>query len=175
MKTFNLEIIPATLSDYPTIQNMARFYLYDISKSCGFISKDWACPENGLFECDDFKRYFENPTSKTYLLRVNKELAGFVLLDKSGQSPKTEWNMGQFFIMGKFQGKGIAQQVARQIWDLYPGLWEVSVIPENVKALAFWRKAVSIFTKENYQEEIKTIDYDEDQPNRYILSFDTRG
>jgi predicted acetyltransferase len=153
---------------------MARFYLYDISKSCGFISKDWACPENGLYECDDFKSYFENPTSRCYLIRMEKELAGFVLLDKAGKNPKTDWNMGQFFILGKFQGKGIARQVANDIWKLYPGLWEVSVIPENVKALAFWRKAISIFTKRRYSEEIKTIDYDEDQPERYILSFDAR-
>jgi hypothetical protein len=26
---FNITIIPATIADYPTIQNMGRFYVYD--------------------------------------------------------------------------------------------------------------------------------------------------
>ena len=41
-----INIIPATLADYPIIQNMARFYVSDMSRYCGFISSDRACPEN---------------------------------------------------------------------------------------------------------------------------------
>lgn len=33
-----ITLIKASLSDYPTIQNMARFYVYDMSRYCGFIS-----------------------------------------------------------------------------------------------------------------------------------------
>ena len=51
----NLKIKPATMDDYLTIQNMARFYVYDLSRYCGFISEDWACPADGLYECFDFK------------------------------------------------------------------------------------------------------------------------
>ena len=55
-------IIPAILVDYPTIQNMARFYVYDRTKYMG-----WECPEDGLFECIDFKYYFENPDEKAFI------------------------------------------------------------------------------------------------------------
>ena len=67
-------LIPATLNDYPTVQNMARFYLYDRTKYMG-----WDCPETGLFECIDFKHHFENPNDHAFLVRVDGELAGFVL------------------------------------------------------------------------------------------------
>ena len=81
--------------------------------------------------------------------------------------------MGEFFILAKFQGKGIGRAVAHQIWHMHPGTWEVSVIPENKTALTFWRNAISIFTGGKYFEEMKTVDHDEHQPKRYILTFDT--
>lgn len=167
------QLVQATIADYPTIQNMARFYAYDMSRYCGFISNEWAFPKDGLYESHDFKKYFQEPNRKAFLVKIDDELAGFVLLNKMGTLPSTEWNMGEFFVLAKFQGKGIAKQIAHQIWEQFNGKWEVSVIPENEKALAFWRKAISDFTNAHYKEEIKEIDYDKSQPIRYILSFDT--
>lgn len=37
---FHPKLTPASIHDYPTIQNMARFYVYDMSRYCGFISED---------------------------------------------------------------------------------------------------------------------------------------
>lgn len=170
-----ISIVSAALNDYPTIQNMARFYVYDLSRECGFISKEWAIPKNGLYESFDFKNYFEDPTRKAFIIKVNNELAGFVLLDQIGTSLDINWNMGEFFILGKFQGTGVGRQVAHQIWNMYPGSWEISVIPENKQALTFWRKAISSFTDGEYSEEIKVVDYDPDQPNRYIFNFNTNN
>lgn len=81
--------------------------------------------------------------------------------------------MAEFFILAKFQGKGIGQNIAGQIWDLVPGKWEVSVIPENRAALSFWQKTIADYTAGHYQQEIKTIDYDEHQPKRIIFTLKT--
>jgi len=51
-----IKLVPASLSDYPVIQNMARFYVYDMSEYMG-NEKGWEMPENGLYECIDFKKY----------------------------------------------------------------------------------------------------------------------
>lgn len=170
-----IKIVTATLTDYPIIQNMARFYVYDLSRYCGFISSDWAMPEDGLYKSFDFQKYFEEHSHKSYLIKVGGELAGFVLLNQAGTNPKTNWNMGEFFIIARFQGKGIGKQVAQQIFDMYIGNWEVSVIPENKSALGFWEKTVSAYNKGNFEREIKTISYDEHQPHRVIFSFETNG
>jgi len=167
-------LVPATLADYPTLQNMARFYVYDLSRSCGFISADWACPKDGLYESFDYKHYFEDKTRHAFLIKVGKELAGFVLLHREGSNPKVDWVMAEFFVLAKFQNKGIGENIASQLFKQFPGTWEISVIPENTKALAFWRKTISKFTDDHYSEEIKIVEYDKDQPKRYILSFDTR-
>lgn len=170
-----IRILEAQMDDYPCIQNMARFYVYDISRECGSISSDWAIPENGLYECFDFKNYFEEPSRKAYLIKVYDEIAGFVLLDNEVKNPHNTINMGEFFIIAKFQDQGIASRVAKEIWNMHQGKWEVSVIPNNKPALKFWEKAISEFTFGTFNKQIKEVAYDEHCPRRIIFEFDTQN
>lgn len=171
-KPLKADLIKAPTDAYPLVRNLARFYGYDMSRSCGFVENwDWAFPENGLYEGCEVKRYFEDKEHYPFLVKIGEELAGFVLIDKKGTKPSTDWNMGEFFIVAKFQGKGIGKQVAELAWEQFPGFWEVTVIPENTPALAFWRKIVSDFTKGEYSEEMKLIYPKAPQPDRYVLSF----
>ena len=55
----NIELKPATISDYQIVQNMARHYVYDRTGYMG-----WPCSDDGKFECIDFKHYFENSDEK---------------------------------------------------------------------------------------------------------------
>jgi len=146
-----MQLIKATIADYQTIQNMARFYVYDRTKYMG-----WECPENGMFECIDFKHYFESANEQAFLIRVNDELAGFVLLDKMILTEQVDWNIGEFFVLAKFQGKGIARQVAKEIFKQFPGKWSVAVMPENIKAVNFWRKMITDVSGGNFKEFFKT-------------------
>lgn len=171
-KQLKAELIKAPADAYPIVKNMARFYGYDMSRSCGFVEDwDWAFPENGLYEGCDVKRYFEDKDRYAFLVKVDNELAGFVLIHKNGINPSTDWNMGEFFIVAKFQGKSIGKQAAHLAWQQLPGLWEISVIPENTPALAFWRKSISEYTNGQYNEEIKSVYPNTHQPDRYVLSF----
>lgn len=166
-----INIIPATLSDYPMIQNMARLYVYDLSRECGFISPDWALPPDGLYESFDFKDYFQNSDKRVFLIRSDQEIAGFILLDQSGLFPETTWNMGEFFVLAKFQNKGVGTFAATKIWDMHPGNWEVSVIPENKNAANFWRRVISEYSSNVFTESIQHVDYDSDQPQRIVFQF----
>lgn len=170
---YQVKIIPADLNDYPIIQNLGKFYVYDISKYCGFISKEWAIEPDGQYQCFDLKDYFTNPNKKAFVVKlIDGELVGFVLLDKSATDKKTDWNMGEFFILAKFQGKKVASYVAKWIFLQYSGKWEVSVIPENTRALKFWRRTINEISFGDYKEQVKRIDYDRNQPNRVIFNFE---
>lgn len=170
-----ISIIKALTDDYPCIQNMARFYVYDLSRECGALSSDWAMPEDGLYESFDFKNYFEAPSRKAYLVKVYDEIAGFALLNQATDDSINTWNMGEFYIIAKFQGQGVASRVAREIWTRHPGMWEVSVIPSNKTALKFWEKAISEFTCGAFNKQIKEVAYDEHCPRRIIFEFDTQN
>ncbi|ABV84905.1 Putative acetyltransferase [Rickettsia massiliae MTU5] len=47
-----------------------------------------------------------------------------MLLNKVGTHYKIDWNMGHFFIIARFQNKGVGRQVVKQIWQMHKGLWE---------------------------------------------------
>jgi len=79
--------------------------------------------------------------------------------------------MGEFFIIAKYQGKGIAARVAKDIFSKFNGFWEILVIPENKRAILFWRKVIGNFTHNNYVEKNIKVDFDKDQHNRIILTF----
>ena len=167
-----IQILEASIDDYQCIQNMARFYVYDLSRECGSISSEWAIPKDGLYESFDFKEYFIDSSRKAYIVKVYEELAGFVLLNQECENSENTWNMGEFFIIAKFKGQGIGAQVAKEIWNMHPGKWEVSVIPNNKSALAFWEKCITQCTNSTFKKQIKIVSYDENCPERIIFEFD---
>jgi len=176
MKRFNpiIKIVAASLEDYSLIQNMARFYVYDISRYCGNISAGWALPNDGLYESFDFKNYFEDPSRKAFRITVNQEQAGFILLNQVVIFSDSKWNVDEFFIIAKFQRCGIGRQVATMLWDMYSGSWEVSVIPENKPAVLFWTKTISNYTQNEFLREIITVPFDKEQPKRILFRFNTK-
>ncbi len=152
----NIWLYKASASDKEIIQNLGRFYVYEMSRYCGFLS-GWEVPDNGLFECIDLSSYSEKPDRHAFLIKVGGELAGFVLISKVGSTPDVDWNIGEFFVVSKFQGKGVGRHVAKQVFNLFPGIWETSQIPENKAALDFWEKVVNSYTNGQYEKSLKMI------------------
>jgi len=147
----------ATLADYATIENMWRYYVYDMGRYCGFI-KGWECPIDLSFVPDDLTHYFLDQAKQVYLVKVGGQLAGFVFLKKCVVSSSVEWRVCEFFIAGKYQSIGIGQQVAKEVFSLYPGKWSLTVMPENLGALKFWRKTIKEVLGVEYTEVHKTVE-----------------
>lgn len=169
MPSFKINLHKAQIKDHPVLQNLARFYVYDMSRYCGFLP-GWRCPETGLYESYDLTKYFTKEHHYPFIIRVNGELAGFILMNNIATSPEVDWNISEFFIMAKFQRHGIGQAVAKKIWKKFPGNWEVSVIPQNKRGLNFWRKTIQEFTKNQYNEAVKSVNWDQANP-RIIFNF----
>jgi predicted acetyltransferase len=49
--------------------------------------------------------------------------------------------MAEFFILRKYRHQGIGARAAWELFDRFPGRWEVFEIIENTAAQEFWRKA----------------------------------
>jgi predicted acetyltransferase/RimJ/RimL family protein N-acetyltransferase len=146
-----IKLLPATLEDYPVIQNMGRFYVYDMSEYMG-KEEGWEMPKDGLYECIDFKKYWDDKDGFPFLVRYENEIAGFAIVDKKGSNSEIEFNMAQFFILRKFKSKGIGRLVAYQCFDMFRGVWEVMVIPGNEGAYQFWRSIIKKYTGNDFVE-----------------------
>ena len=152
----NIQLIPAEIELKPVIQNLARFYVYEFSRHSG---ED--IPESGLFEavdaCFNFDSYWSVAGHYPFIIRVDEKLAGFVLINKQGSSLGIDWHLAEFYIIAKFQGKGIGRQIAHQVLSKFPGVWQVAQTPHNVPAIHFWRSVIQQFTNGEYTEERKQI------------------
>jgi [ribosomal protein S5]-alanine N-acetyltransferase len=166
-----IELVPASIGDYPIIQNMGRFYVYDMSEYMG-SEPGWEIPEDGLYECIDFKKYWETKDTYPFLICYANELAGFVIVDKKGSEAQIDFNMAQFFILRKFKGKGVGRYVAHQCFDRFRGLWEVMVMPGNEGAYRFWRSTIKHYCGDNFTEYTRDIAHFNNN-RKNIFSFDS--
>jgi len=169
----NIVLSKATKEEKTTIQNLGRFYVYEMSRYCGFLPT-WDTPANGLFECIDLSSYCEQPDRHALLIKVDDELAGFALINKVGSTPEVDWNIGEFFIVSKFQGKGVGRYVANEIFNRFPGVWETTQIPENKAAIDFWENVVSKYSKGQFEKTCKIIPDPKPHP-MIVLKFTSQG
>jgi len=148
----NIDVIPATVQDQTAMRNLFQFYLYEFSRFT-----EWHTTYSGRFIEDDLEGCWTDLKRKPYLLKVEGDLAGFAIIDTLEQSRydadlKAITSMSEFFVMAAFQGQGFGEKAASQLFDLYPGKWEVFQMKRNVNALAFWRKVIGRYTKNQYRE-----------------------
>jgi len=160
-------LVPATAADLPIMQNLGRFYVYDIARYCGALP-DFACPADGLWECIDFSPYFQASQFHPFLLRSGETPAGFAVVKDLGG----HWNMEQFFIAAPYQRGGGGRRIFRELLHRFPGAWRIEVIPENAGALAFWRRASGEVGGTREGREI--VDYGDYQAERIVISFSVR-
>jgi predicted acetyltransferase len=153
VNALNIEVNPATVAERPILRHLMELYLYDFSE---FDGADLS--PLGLYEYPYLDHYWVEPGRSPFLVRVDGRLAGFVLVtrDKYFTGDTDAWVIAEFFVLRRYRHKGIGEQVARRIFDQFPGTWQVGQINQNVPATAFWRKVIDRYTHGNFQE--RTLD-----------------
>lgn len=167
-----IELVHAPIADYPIIQNLAAFYVYDISEYMYGV-EGWQTPKDGVFTCYDFRSYWDDPKAYPFLVHVDDELAGFAIVNRQGSDPEVDYNMAQFFILRKFTHKGIGRFVAKQCFQRFPGTWEVMVLPPNLGAHRFWTNVIAEYTQGDFEEYTRRVKLLTDTDKR-IFRFQSR-
>lgn len=113
------------------LTNLSEFWHYDFSEILGAD-----VGEDGRFG----SRGFDRPLAETerFLIRVDGHLAGFACL----QRHEGAYRLDRFFVMRKYRRRGIGELALRQLLGVRPGLWTLTVRPQNVAALGFWRRTL---------------------------------
>lgn len=102
-------------------------------------------------DCIDFKHYWSEPDTFPFLVYINDELAGFVIINKQGSESAVDFNMAQFFILRKFKNKSISKQIAVTCFNDFSGKW-VIVMPDNKGAYQFWKSVISQYAHNDFSE-----------------------
>jgi len=61
-------------------------------------------------------------------------------------------DISEFFVLRRHRRRGVGTEVARRVFDRYPGKWEVTQLTRNVDAQAFWRRVIGDYTGGRYDE-----------------------
>ena len=146
----NIEVTPATVNERPILRHLMELYQYDFSE---FDGADLG--PTGVYDYPYLDHYWVEPERSPFLVRVDGNLAGFVLVARYNYLTglKDTWVMAEFFILRKYRHQGIGEHVARIIFDQFPGAWQVGQIFENPSATAFWRKVIQRYSQTDFLEQ----------------------
>ena len=96
--------------------------------------------------------YWEKENRFPYFVYVDKNIVGFVLVNDYNLINKDGKSIAEFYIKKEFRNKGIGKMAIFTIFDSFSGNWEIRELKENINGQNFWRKVISEYTKENFQE-----------------------
>ncbi|MNN99110.1 hypothetical protein D3C81_2186730 [compost metagenome] len=71
-------------------------------------------------------------------------------------------------ILQKYRRNGIGTAAATKTLDLFKANWKLAQMENNKPAIAFWRKVLKEYTKDNYTERYLS------DLHKYIQEFDRR-
>ncbi len=144
-----ISVEPATKADQPVLANLIQFYVYDFT---GF--KAWDVQEDGRFEGYGLEGCWTSDDRHPFLIRVDGQLAGFAIVDDRSHltGARGIWDIADFFVLRRYQQRGVGEYAARMLFDRFRGHWEVRIMAANLGALAFWRKVINRYTDGQCEE-----------------------
>ncbi len=138
-----IELLPATPDQEPILANLLELYAHDFSEF-----HEIELGADGRYGYKHLPLYWREPDRRPFLVRVDGNLAGLVLVKRGSELSGNEavWDMAEFFLVRRYRRRGIGTYVAHETWRRIPGLWEVRVMESNRSAHLFWERAISVFS-----------------------------
>ena len=138
----HIEIIPATQEQEPILANLLELYAHDFSE---FHPLELG--PDGRFGYRNLPLYWVEPNRHPFLVRMNGQLAGLILVKKGSEisGNETVWDLAEFFVVRGYRRRGVGTAMAREVWGSFPGQWEVRVMESNHSARHFWENSIAEF------------------------------
>ena len=134
-----IKLLSAKEAHRGILRQLCEFYCYDFSEYTD-ADVDLA----GHFHYRYLDHYWTEKGRYAFLILVDEHYAGFVMVNNVvHQITKDEGQaLAEFFILRKYRRKGIGKQIAHQVFDKYPGKWEVAQELKNTISIAFWDQVI---------------------------------
>ena len=155
----NIELQRVTIAEKSILQNLVHLCMHDYSEFDHFeIGSD------GMFTYRWFEAYFQEKERHAYLISVNKNLAGFVMVRANPENKDWDYQIAEFFILRRYRRLGVGTLVAQQLLNKYTGLWEISYAANNQAASKLWNSIAKDYPNKQHQ-----IDFSEKGRNRFLI------
>ena len=154
----SVELIEAAADrERAVIRHLYPLYLHDLSAFTDLYTVD----EEGRFFPDYLSDWLETRSAPVHplVIRADGRPAGFALVAEAPyphMTPGRDYRMSEMFILKAHRRRGVGRAAALACFQRFRGVWEVSQLPANEGAIAFWRSVIGEHTGGRFREE--TID-----------------
>lgn len=127
------------------LSNLLELYIHDLSALFPHVQLG----DNGRFGYAALPGYLSGENGRAaFLIRYQNRVAGFVLARRGSPASHDPdvLDIGEFFVLRQFRGRGAGRAAAKLLWDRLPGSWTVRASTRNEEAVAFWRGVVAEYT-----------------------------
>jgi predicted acetyltransferase len=144
-----IALIPAFAPDKPLFATLMQLYLYDLSEFSGADLDEQGCFSDPWLDSD-----WSKADCHPFLIHVEGRLAGFALVNRYSRlhNPFDGHAVAEFFVMRRYRRRGVGRTAAMQLFDRFPGRWEVASFALNVPGHVFWRGVIDRYTGGRYSE-----------------------
>ncbi len=134
------ELILCPKENQYIIKQLWQFYCYDLDSHSQLANIHY--DEAAYRPMPYFDNYWDEDNRFPYLIYQNNRPIGFALVHDISVNPKADWKLAEFFIMAPYKGQGIGRLMVEQLFQKHQGLWEISVLKDNMPAIQFWTKVL---------------------------------
>lgn len=133
------------------VDNLFQLYIYDLSEMVPVDVDD----RDGRFDAPQLDTMWSD-SSHPFLLWVDQKVAGFAQVCRGSRLSGDDsiWDMAQFFVLRRYRRGGVGSEMARRLFAMHPGAWEVRQVAANLPATAFWRAAIAELTGGAWRETV---------------------
>jgi predicted acetyltransferase len=143
-----IAVLPAE-HHHPLLLGLMQLYLYDLSElELADIGAD------GRFADGALRALLAEPNSQSFLIQHASQPIGFACIGyNSHQQPTSAtYSISAFFILRRYRRQGLGRIAAHQLFQRFPGHWEIATFGANTLGIAFWRSIVDTYTNGLYDE-----------------------
>jgi predicted acetyltransferase len=137
-----VELRPLTAENRQVVERLWQLYRHDLSQFRGTHGPEGfrgSLPgENGLFHTRTLVPYFEDDSDRAgFVVHERAVPVGFVFVARLTTPMRL---MGDFFVVRGVRGRGVARAAVEQVFERFPGVWEIPFQDNNSAAARFWRR-----------------------------------
>jgi len=144
-----IKILPVDFSEKEILRNLLEKYDYEFSQ---YDQRD--INSLGLFGYKYLDYYWTEERRWAFFIQVEGKLAGFAMVNDFPETQEViDYAMAEFFVLFKYRGQGVGKYVAHQLFERFPGRWQLKLHPKNTASVSFWDSVIDSFTKGNYRLE----------------------
>lgn len=147
-----LTVTPISPSEHVLLRNLYPLYLHDLSE----FGDGYTLNAEGLWQ-PDYLPYWLSGKAEVHpmLFRIDGRPVGFALVGQAPfpfMTPGRDFRLSEFFVLRGERRHGVGKRAAFALFDKFRGVWELSQLPANQGAIAFWRRVIGEYMGGDFED-----------------------